>query len=243
MQLLKKMLGHLPFFKKVNINLNNQYCRDDFIISELNKLPANQLLLDAGCGSQRYRQYCQHLRYKTQDFGKYTTDIKKMIGRQAATESEPYSYGPIDYVGDIWNVGAPTGTFDAILCTEVFEHIPYPIETLREFSRLLKKDGKLLLTAPSNCLRHMDPYFFYTGFSDRWYEKFLNDSGFKLESIVAVGDYYQWLAVELARTAAVGSIFTKLTLAPAFLFYYLKNKTDISVNTLCMGYHVVAIKK
>jgi SAM-dependent methyltransferase len=76
-----------------------------------------------------------------------------------------------------------------ILCTEVFEHIPYPIETLKEFSRLLKKDGKLLLTAPSNCLRHMDPYFFYSGFSDRWYEKFLNDNGFELESIEAVGDY------------------------------------------------------
>ena len=243
MSSIKKIFGSLPFFKKIYIKINNQHCRDDFIISELNKIPSNQLLLDAGCGSQRYREYCQHLQYKTQDFGQYTTDVKKMIDDQAASNSNPYNYGPIDYVGDIWNIDAPAETFDTILCTEVFEHIPYPIETLKEFSRLLKKDGKLLLTAPSNCLRHMDPYFFYSGFSDRWYEKFLNEYGFKVESIVAVGDYYQWLAVELARTAAISSIFAKLILAPAFLFYYFKNKTEISVNTLCMGYHVVAIKK
>ena len=49
-----------------------------------------------------------------------------------------YVYGLLDYVGDIWNIDAPDGEFDCILCTEVFEHIPYPIETLNEFSRLLK---------------------------------------------------------------------------------------------------------
>lgn len=166
-----------------------------------------------------------------------------MIGDQAANESEKYNYGPIDYVGDIWSINASDGTFDAILCTEVFEHIPYPNETLKEFSRLLKKDGKLILTAPSNCLRHFDPYFFYSGFSDRWYEKFLKDNGFNIESLSPVGDYYQWIAVELARTAKVNSILAKLILAPAFFYYFYKNKTELSVNTLCMGYHVVAIKK
>jgi SAM-dependent methyltransferase len=243
MAFLRKYFMSWSFFKALRLKINNQHCRDDFIIAELKKISAGKLLLDAGCGSQRYRKHCQHLRYRAQDFGQYTKDIKKMIGGQTANESENYNYGPIDYVGDIWSIDALSGTFDAILCTEVFEHIPYPIETLREFSRLLKKDGKLILTAPSNCLRHMDPYFFYSGFSDRWYEKFLNDNGFEIESISSVGDYYQWLAVELARTAKANSILAKLTLAPAFFYYFYKNRTDLSVSTLCMGYHVVAIKK
>lgn len=165
-----------------------------------------------------------------------------MIGSDGVGGADGYQYGQLDYVGDIWSIDEKDETFDAILCTEVFEHIPYPIETIKEFSRLLKKEGKLILTAPSNCLRHMDPYFFYSGFTDRWYEKFLADYGFEIESLTPVGDYYSWLAVEMARTAATHSIFSKLLVAPAFLYFYNKKKTETSVDTLCMGYHVTAKK-
>ncbi len=163
-----------------------------------------------------------------------------MLGSEGVGGATGYQYGHLDYVGDIWKINEVDSTFDAILCTEVLEHIPYPIDTLREFSRLLKKEGKLILTAPANCLRHMDPFYFYSGFSDRWFVRFLNDFGFHVESIEPVGDYYSWLAVELARTARSHSIIAKVLLAPAFLYYYNKQKSDVSVNTLCMGYHVVA---
>jgi SAM-dependent methyltransferase len=239
--MIKKIIQSLPLFKNLYKNLNNQHERDDFVVNQLKNLSPNALLLDAGCGSQRYRQYCSHLNYKAQDFGQYTNDLKKVIVGDGAG-AEGYQYGALDYVSDIWDIKESNNTFDAILCTEVLEHIPHPIETIKEFSRLLKKEGKLILTAPSNCLRHMDPYFFSTGFTDRWYEKFLQDNGLKLESITAVGDYYRWLAVELARTAKSHSIFAKLALAPAFFYYYNKKKTQASVDTLCMGYHIVARK-
>jgi SAM-dependent methyltransferase len=246
MKLIKNLLKKIPLIKrwkeKRNRKLNNQYERDDFVIAELLKIPAGKLILDAGCGSQRYRENCAHLVYKGQDFGQYSTDTKKMMGSSGLGGEDGYQYGTLDYVGDIWDIKEQAGTFDAILCTEVFEHIPHPIETLKEFSRLLKKDGKLILTAPSNCLRHMDPYFFYTGFTDRWYEKFLHDHGFKIEAITAVGDYYSWLAVEMARTSSNHSFFAKLALKPAFWFFYHKQKTQTSIDTLCMGYHVVATK-
>ncbi len=242
MSSIKNIVKSLPIFKNLYRKLGNQFERDEFVLAELQKIQAGKLLLDAGCGSQRYREYCSHLNYKAQDFGKFTTDLKKMIGSDGDGGEEVYKYGPLDYVGDIWDIKEKSNTFDAVLCSEVFEHIPYPIETIKEFSRLLKKDGKLILTAPSNCLRHMDPYFFYSGFTDRWYEKFLVDNGFKIESISAVGDYYSWLMVEIARTATSHSIFAKLSLTPAFLYFYNKKKTSISVDTLCMGHHVVAIK-
>ena len=246
MSIFKKIVKSIPFIrnpiKNLYINLNNQYERDEFVLTELKKIEAGKLLLDAGCGSQRYREHCSHLNYKAQDFGQYTTDLKKMIGSDGIVGEEGYKYGALDYVGDIWDIKEQNNTFDAILCTEVFEHIPHPIATIIEFSRLLKKDGKLILTAPSNCLRHMDPYFFYSGFTDRWYEKFLEDNGLKIESIIAVGDYYSWLSVEIARTATSHSIFAKIALTPAFLYFYNKKKTETSVDTLCMGYHVVATK-
>jgi len=229
-------------FESIRKRLDNQNERDEFVIAQLAKLADSSLILDAGCGSQRYRKNCMHLNYKAQDFGLYTTDVKHMIGTKGAGGDTGYQYGQLDYIGNIWEIDEKDETFDAILCTEVLEHIPYPIDTIREFSRLLKAGGTLILTAPSNCLRHMDPYFFYSGFSDRWYEELLTRHGFKIEVLEAVGDYYSWLAVELARTAKANSLFAKIILAPAFVYYFIRKKTVLSINTLCMGYQVVARK-
>jgi len=242
MLVLKRAIKSFPFLKNISRNLNNKNERDKFVIAELEKIPEKSTILDAGCGSQPYRAHCAHLTYKAQDFGQYTTDLKIMMGGSCGDKQEIYKYGKLDYMGDVWDIDESCDTFDAIVCTEVFEHIPYPIETIKEFSRLLKKNGKLILTAPSNCLRHMDPYFFYSGFTDRWYEKFLKDHGLKLEHISPVGDYYSWLAVEMSRTALTHSVFAKILLAPAFLYFYNKKKTKVSTDTLCMGYHIVATK-
>ena len=45
-----------------------------------------------------------------------------------------FSYPKIDYKGDIWDINEKDNSFDAILCTEVFEHIQYPEKTLMDFS-------------------------------------------------------------------------------------------------------------
>ncbi len=89
----------------------------------------------------------------------------------------------------------------------------------------------------------MDPYFFYSGFSDRWYEKFLQDNGFEIKVISPVGDYYSWLSVEMARTGLTHSIVAKVLLFPAFIYFFHKKKTKVSTDTLCMGYHVLATKR
>ena len=144
-----------------------------------------------------------------------------------ASDTDKYNYGELDYKGDIWNINEVDNYFDNIICTEVFEHIPYPIETVKEFSRLLKPGGKLILTAPSNCLRHMDPYFFYTGFSDNWFDKILKEYDFKLKKIEIVGDYYSWMKVEIYRTMSNHSLLSKILLFPTFLFFKSMKKTQM----------------
>jgi SAM-dependent methyltransferase len=233
MQILRKF----PFFEKIRKTLNPLYERECFVEEKLSKLPSNTLLLDAGCGSQSFKKFCGHLNYRAQDFGKYKGDLKETFNVKPE-----YTYGDLDYVGDIWNIDERDSTFDNILCTEVFEHIPYPIETVKEFRRLLKKNGKLILTAPCNSLRHMDPYYFYSGFSDRWYEKILNESGFEIISISPVGDHYRWVSTELLRTMLSHSLFAKILLLPAFIFYYSRKKNENSINSLCYGYHIEAKK-
>jgi SAM-dependent methyltransferase len=242
--MFKKLLKKISFINNFILRLDNTNERIDFIKKELSSLEKGLKILDAGCGSQMFRRYCQHLNYKAQDLGQYSNDDKQVLdgGKISDNEKSLYQYGKLDYKGDIWNIDEQDNFFDVILCTEVFEHIPYPIDAIKEFSRLLKKSGKLILTTPSNCLRHFDPYFFYSGFSDRWFERILPENNLKILSIIPVGDYYSWLGVEMARTAMTHSIFAKIILLPSFIYYFSKKKTTISTNTLCMGYFVVAEK-
>lgn len=239
MTAIKQRLKKIPLLKKIFGTFDNQEARNEFVIGALKSIPPGKVLLDAGCGSQVYRKYCDHLVYKAQDFGQFEVDHTPSMSGW----NEKYQYGKIDYLGDIWNINEKNATFDVILCTEVFEHIPYPIETIKEFSRLLKANGQLILTAPANCLRHMDPYFFYSGFSNRWYEKILRENGFTINKIIPQGDYYSWMRAEVGRTMLTSNFLSALILYPAFLFFSLKNKTPVSTATLCEGYYIIATKQ
>ncbi len=94
MTAIKNILKSLPIFKKIIRNLNNQFERDDFVLAELQKIQAGHFLLDAGCGSQRYREHCSHLSYKAQDFGQYTADLKKMMHNEGVGGKNGYNVGP-----------------------------------------------------------------------------------------------------------------------------------------------------
>lgn len=232
----------LPLLNGVYESLNVQFGLDSFVAQELEKLPAGSKLLDAGCGSQRYRALCAHLDYRAQDFAQFSEDDQiTLLGKK--NFGDVYAYGPLDYEGNIWDINEVSGTFDAILCTEVLEHIPYPVDAVRELARLLKPGGKLILTAPSNCLRHMDPYFYSSGYTDRWYEEIFKSNNLSTQTIKPVGDYYRWMAVECARSMTMNGILNKMFLIPAFLYFYFKKPTQESKSTLCFGYYTVAIKK
>lgn len=229
------------FLKKILLpRVDNLHERRKFVAEQLAAQKGR--ILDAGCGSQQFRSLCSHLEYYGQDFGQYSVDEKTKLGDEGSNEAA-YQYGELDYIGDIWHIDEESGYFDVILCTEVLEHIPHPQRTIEEFSRLLKPGGTLILTAPSNCLRHMDPFFFTSGYSDRWFDYVLVNSGFKIDRMTAVGDYYSWMFVELYRTMRTSNVLAYMFLLPAFLYYGMKKKTDKSVDSLCMGYHVVARKE
>jgi SAM-dependent methyltransferase len=235
---LKGLFKKIPFVRKTLQTCDNQVSRDEFVIAVLKEIPAGKSLLDAGCGSQGYRKYCNHLVYKAQDFNQFKSDeIPSFSGFR-----EKYQYGEMDYIGNIWDIAENDETFDVILCTEVLEHVVYPIDTIKEFSSLLKTGGKLILTAPANSPRHMDPYYFYSGFSNRWYEKILTENRFKIDRIYQYGDYYSWMRYEMFRVLASANLFTAFFLLPTFIYFSLKNKTPESMATLCEGYYIIATK-
>lgn len=232
------------FYKILKNKLDNKIPREEFVRKQLSLIGEGASILDAGCGTQQYKKYCNHLNYKSQDLGEYSEEEPNII---SSSISEHYNKGVyeitnLDYTGNIWNIDEVDEKFDCILCTEVLEHIPYPNETITELSRLLKPGGKLILTMPSNCLRHFDPFFFYSGFSDNWIKKILEDNNFFIDILDPVGDYYSWMNAEIARTSMSQGILAKAMLLPAFVYYFFKKPTSISKASLCFGYHVVATK-
>jgi SAM-dependent methyltransferase len=161
---------------------------------------------------------------------------------QSIGGNSKYKYGDLDYIGNIWEIDESESFFDAILCTEVLEHLPYPNETIKEFARLTRREGFLILTAPTYSLKHMDPYHFYTGFTDRWYEYILEQYGFEIMELTPISDYYKILSLELTRIISIKGIFSALLLLPAFAYLYLQEKSKLSTDTLCYGYHILAKK-
>ncbi len=236
------MLGWIK--RKISVGDTNLTNKDAWLKDQLAQLPTGSSVLDAGAGETKYRKYCEHLVYKSQDFGKY--DGK---GDQVGMQTKTWDQTKLDYVCDIASIPAPDASFDAILCVEVFEHIPNPEEALREFERLLKPGGKLILTAPFCAMTHFAPYFFVSGYSTYWYQHFLKKTNLVLDKVTPSGDYFDYIAQELrhlhrigGRYGKVGPILfgiIKLCVIPClFLLQYLKNHTKKSEELLCYGLFV-----
>ena len=157
--------------------------QDEWVINQLSKIKKNSLLLDVGAGGCRYKDYCAHLYYESQDFCKV---YEKNLGG--------YKYAEHNYVCDILNIPVGDSKYDAILCTEVLEHVPEPIKVVFELSRLLKPGGKLILTAPLCSGLHQKPFHFYGGYTPYWYEKFLSEAGFHKIICANSGGFFFWHA-------------------------------------------------
>ena len=224
--------------------INNQSAREQWLEKTLKNIPAGLRILDAGAGELQYKKFCTHLNYVSQDFAQYDG-----VGNNAGLQTQNWDNSKLDIVSDITKITEPDNSFDAIMCIEVFEHLPAPIEAIREFSRLLKKNGVLIITAPFCSLTHFAPYHFYSGFNKYFYEKHLPDLGFKIEEIVPIGNYFEYLAQELQLrlpnkySGTLVNYEEKHAINTVLSMLQKMSVTDSgSGELLCFGYHVKAIK-
>ncbi|MBI2613574.1 MAG: class I SAM-dependent methyltransferase [Candidatus Levybacteria bacterium] len=188
--------------------------REKWVAKELTKLPKNSTILDAGAGECQYKKYCQHLKYTSQDFNQY--DGK---GDKKGIQTGKRDFSKIDIVSDIVNMPIESGKFDSSLCIEVFEHLPRPLDALKELSRVTKKGGSLILTAPFASLTHYSPYFFYSGFSSNFYKENLPKYGFQIEKTYTYGNYFDFITLEIIRTPLVLWRMINILALPIFLIY------------------------
>jgi ubiquinone/menaquinone biosynthesis C-methylase UbiE len=234
-QLFKKLIRQCV----TDVGTKNDATRDGWVKDALSRLPVESRVLDAGAGQQRYRSYCGHLHYVSQDFCQYSG-----AGDGKAIQSGSWDTSRIDLVSDINAIPAEDGSFDAVLCTEVLEHVPDPIAALKEFSRLLRPGGQLILTAPFCSVTHMAPYHFYSGFNTYFYEHHLAALGFTIKEMVANGNYSEYAGQELRRIISLyANTPLYIRFCVAVLLRFLgrnRDSAEAGSDLLCYGYHIKA---
>ncbi len=223
------------------------YARDSWIQQQASALPKGSRVLDAGAGASKYRPFFAHCQYATQDFCQYQGELVKYTQ-------------PIDYVCEITAIPLPDQSLDAIVCTEVFEHVVDPPAVLAEFRRLLRPGGKLLLTAPFLSHMHMEPYHYYGGFTHFWYRYWLPERGFKIDSINPIGGpgqacvnagrsfYFEWAAAE-RRASFLPRLISRVLRAGAWpVLHYLipwalpRFDDVLGSKVVCSGHLVAATR-
>lgn len=219
--------------------------RANWVIQELKKLPKGLKILDAGAGELRFKKYCTHLEYFSQDFGKYDGS-----GDGIGLQTGSWDNSGLDIVSDITNIPVGDNSFDVILCSEVFEHIPDAVLTLKEFDRILKPGGILLITAPFNSLTHFAPYHF-SGYNNYWYKHHLSNLNYTIELLDHNGSWFSFVAQELRRSKSVyklysvgifGYIFQVFTIPLLFLLALGSKFDKQSHELLCFAFMVRAKK-
>jgi SAM-dependent methyltransferase len=177
---------------------DNELTRHTWIRSQLAALPPGSSLLDAGAGSQPYRGDCKHLKYTAQDFAEFkgNMDVRGL-------QSKEWDFSGLDIISDITAIPRPDASFDAVLCSEVLEHVPDPVAAVRELCRLLRPGGTLLVTVPNACLVHHAPFCFNSGLTRFFFEHHLPQLGLKIDDVVLSGTMFDWLAQELDRCRVI----------------------------------------
>lgn len=182
----------------------NQATRDAWLRRTLAEIPAGWRILDAGAGELQYRPFCAHLTYVSQDFGEYDG-----AGDARGLQTDQWDQSQLDIMSDILNIPEPDESFDAVMCIEVLEHLPDPVGALRELTRLLRPEGRLILTAPFCSLTHFSPYYFQTGYSRYFYEHWLPELGYAILDIEWNGNFFEYVAQELRRVPEVAARYCR----------------------------------
>jgi len=229
------------------VGTHNESTRIAWLEKTLKQIPAGARILDAGAGERQFKKFCAHLNYVAQDFGQYDGR-----GDQVGLQTGSWDQTDLDIICDITNIPEPDSSFDAIMCVEVLEHLPSPILAIKEFSRLLRSGGHLIITAPFCSLTHLAPYHFYSGFNKYFYQTHLPSYDFEIVELQENGNFFEYLAQEIRRTPEMAELYAKdkpdqledsalqttLNMLDRF-----SRQGQSSSEMLHFGYHVYAIRK
>jgi SAM-dependent methyltransferase len=172
----------------------NKNARDKWLADVIRSIPPGRSVLDVGAGECDYKPLCGHLRYTSQDIAQYDGR-----GDGSGLQTRTWDLRRIDLVCDLHDI-PETIAYDAILCTEVLEHVTDPVRAVEKLARLLADGGLLVVTAPFNSCTHFAPYHFCTGFSRFFFQHHLARLGLEVQVLEPNGGFFDFMDQELGRT-------------------------------------------
>lgn len=124
-----------------------------------------------------------------------------------------------DFVGSVESVPVNDNYFDSIICTQVLGDLLYPGNVIKEFKRILKLGGRIIITEGFMNEIHGEPNDFwrFTRYSLR---SLLEDYGFSVKDVEVVGGFFSVItqmsirllinSLNLYRHKILGRLFSKL---------------------------------
>ena len=180
--ILQTIINIIPKKLRLLINPQRNYI-ERFIKQAALQLSEEDILLDAGAGPSPYKHYFK-CKYEA---------------------TEIYHASNINFMCSLDRIPKKDNTYDAILNTEVLEHVSDPTKVVNEMYRVLKKDGKLFLTVPQTYCLHQEPYNYYY-FTKYVIHNLLTEVGFKNIKIKPRGGYFIALATMIRENGILDQI-------------------------------------
>ncbi len=159
-------------------------------------------VLDVGCGLQPYREL----------LGEHVTEY---VGLDLPGElSRPTAMGTAE------SIPFSDGSFEAVLSTQVLEHLSDPRRAIEEARRVLVPGGKLVATVPGVWPTHEAPRDFWR-FARYGVQGLLTEGGFAVDSLETLGGLWstvgQMANLELQRVRGLRQLVPLVNLAAAWL--------------------------
>lgn len=159
-----------PLYSQVDYSLRRYYV-DEFHERNIGIFPKSATVLDIG--GKKVRKRGQF------DIAKHPVKVK-YVNINPGTSP--------DYLCDGSNIPVESNSFDAVICSEVLEHVREPTPILKEAFRVLKPGGTIFICVPFLFRIHPDPDDFCR-YTDQYWRTMLKEAGFKNIMIEKQGSY------------------------------------------------------
>lgn len=179
----------------------------------------------------------------------YKTMLLQNAERVISVDVEDRS-GNTDVIADIQEMPQlEDASFDTILCSQVLEHVPRPADALREFARVLRPDGILILTVPHLSVIHEAPHDYYR-YTQYGLASLCEQTDLRVTRINATGGLWcfllhGWSACLLSSLGSVPLLRWPMWLLNYLLFVRLGELADRMVGLISLypcDYLMLAVK-
>lgn len=134
-------------------------------------------ILDIGCGTAWFTKALADAYPNAQLFG---TDVLNAV-----------KFDKLEFIlASATHLPFRAGSFDAVSCKAVLEHLSGPLQAIREINRVLKEDGIVFISVPdARSKSFWDDYTHIRPYTKKSMKALLIDGGFEMQSSWYLGEF------------------------------------------------------